>query len=122
MTLSEELKAQILPYAFGLTTLQALREKIGSLTLDAGDSSNKDALPIADELIGNLSDLDQNFMNESELQQNLLNLLFGASTSHYMEIRIMQTQESPIRTGSAINVTAFASGSSLDRKLALEYA
>lgn len=100
MPLPESFKSQMISYLYGSLSLNTLRERLAPFAIDAGDSRDPESLRLANGLIGNFSDFDEGHLKETELKQNLYNLLFGASTSSYMEIKLDYAAPA-IRTGTA---------------------
>ncbi|MFZ0274166.1 MAG: hypothetical protein WB524_09030 [Acidobacteriaceae bacterium] len=116
------LKSEILAYLYGYTTLDAFRQRCASLTIEAGasrtikDADEKEALGIANQLIGDFSDFDEGYLSEAALQQNLRNLIFGGSSSRRFEIQIGQPPAAAFTTGMTTGWVDLASFAFLGKK------
>jgi hypothetical protein len=121
MKLLDPLKSQILAYLGGAITLAALREWFAPLSMDAESSGDPDAIRAAYQMIGDFSDLDEGFLSDLQLKQNLVNLLFDPPfASPYLEIQFGQAPG--FTTGTLTGLEAFALPAFAGTTRALEFA
>lgn len=127
MTLPNAIKGEILAYLYEAFTLDELRNRIAGFTLRAGiadpralDSDGQEAFRIASQLIGDFSDLDEGYITEIQLRQQLRNMLFGQVTTPYIEIPSPLGQIAPaaIKTASSSEITFEEASAFLGRTLA----
>lgn len=103
----DQLKSQILAYLSGTITLAALRDWFAPVSMDAESSGDRDLIRATYKMIGDFSDLDEGFLSEIQLKQNLVNLLFHpAFASPYLEIQLGQSPT--VTTSTLTGVEAFA--------------
>lgn len=79
------IRYQILAYWNREITLQALREWLAPITMDAASAADEPSQQLAMQLIGDFSDFDEGFIAEPALRQKLFNVIspFASSSVTY---------------------------------------
>jgi hypothetical protein len=104
MSLSNSLRASILSYLWGSEDLKQLRSTATPLALNAGDTRDSEALPLANLLLADFADLDEGYISEQNFKQNLANLLFSRSASIEIELSFNPFNAHRLRTGTLTSV------------------
>jgi hypothetical protein len=117
MKLTDQLKSLILAYLCETISLADLRRQSASLSMDAGDSKESEALRIANAIVGDFSDVDEGFLSEQQLKQNLAALLYPSPSMASLQ----EPHDSGSKTGTSTTV-AIEPASFVGAGLVMEYA
>jgi hypothetical protein len=111
MNMLDILKSQILLYINGGISLAAFRTWFGPISLNATTSGDPMLMNLSDELMGELSDCEEGYLNEQQLKISLFNLLFSSLLRNppqsYFQIQIDERRGSTA-TAPAEFATGFA--------------